>query len=179
MKSSGLNCLSFLSPPSRVQIHDHLTRSPARWRRFPAGCLHFKERGIQYQKPGGVRVKEPTARPPGPPSRVDAIGTSRQGLWHWLRCQDIEILELSEIEARTFLQFRQRYLIHRQTARIERRFRHRRSRLQRHHIGLIHLELRYAELAFGIIDYRNHLIECNRDLHPFDTLGRALERPDR
>jgi hypothetical protein len=93
-------------------------------------------------------------------------GTSQQGLWHWLRCQDIEILELSEIEARTFLQFRQRYLIHRKTARIERRFRHRRSRLQRHHIGLIHLERRYAELAFGIVDYRNHLIECNRDLHP-------------
>ena len=42
---------------------------------------------------------------------------SRQELWYWLRRQNIEILHLSEIEARTFLQFRQRDLIHRKAAR--------------------------------------------------------------
>ena len=49
---------------------------------------------------------EPTARPPGPPSRVDAVGHLSTATWNWLRCQHIEILEASEIESRTFLQFR-------------------------------------------------------------------------
>jgi hypothetical protein len=43
---------------------------------------------------------------PDPRQGWTQSGTSQQRLWHWLRRQHIEILEASEIEARTFLQFR-------------------------------------------------------------------------
>ena len=55
--------------------------------------------------------------------------TSQQRSWHRLRGQNIEILEPPKIEARAFLQFGQRHLIHRKLARIERRFRRRKERL--------------------------------------------------
>src|SRR5262245_7299435 len=101
--------------------------------------------------------------------------TRQQRLWYWLCCQYIEILELPEIAARTFLQFRQRHLIDGKTARIEWRSWGRGSGLRRHHIGLIHFEGGHCELAFGIIHHGNHLVECHWDLYCLSRL-RSCDR---
>jgi hypothetical protein len=92
--------------------------------------------------------REPTARSLGPPSRVDAAGRLLTGTLIVAAPPIHRNPSASEIEARTFLQFRQGYLIHRKT---ERRFRHRRSGLRRHYACLIRLECGHREPACDII----------------------------
>ena len=75
--------------------------------------------------------------------------------------KNIEILELPEIEARTFLQFRQWHLIDGKAARIEWRSWRRGSWLRRHHVGLPQGDFRQWEELLRIGRLR-----CNRNNPP-------------
>ena len=78
----------------------------------------------------GAQVSEPTAQSPGPSSRVNADGHLPTKSLASAALQHIEIVEPPNVEARAFLQFGQRHLIHCKTTRIEWRSRDGRSRLR-------------------------------------------------